>query len=228
MPDLLFYKRGLSGARSRWLRISNSRRGGGGCTVYATGDGNLPSWAPTPAVFWGAADRYEKSTIRYRELVALLPRKLSHETCIALVRGFCRRLFGGSHMASWAIQESPSRTHDWAENPRVHIMFCDRTIDPDGPEPPKSHYFSAVPRKDGLPAGWPKSPEFRGASLKDWLRRAAADWAHACGEALLASGFPGDPLAEAVRIEDRLPPVLRRMDRVRPHVSERRSSYCHR
>lgn len=228
MPDLLFYKRGLSGARSRWLRISNSRRGEDGFTVYATGDGNLPSWAPTPAAFWGAADRYEKSTIRYRELVALLPRKLNHEACIALVRGSLHRLFGDRHMASWAIQESPSQIHDWAENPRAHIMFCDRCIDPALPEPPKSSYFSAVPKKDGQPAGWPKSPEFRGPSLKIWLRRAEAEWRHACGEALLLAGYPDDPLAMAARCEDRTPPAIRRTDRSRSHFSERRFSSCHR
>lgn len=225
MDGRLFYKRGLRGARNRWLYLSGPRRDGEeDFTVYATGDGNLPSWAASPAAFWGAADRYERSTIRYRELMALLPRKLTHGQCIELARGYFRSLFGGRFAFSWAIQESRSRTREWALNPRAHVMFCDRARpEEDGPEPPRSRYFSAVPDKTGKPAGWPKAAEFRGRALKTWLRRAEDAWDEACRDALARAGFPSDLETP------RTPPALRILKPSHSsHFQERRSSFCHR
>lgn len=47
--------------------------------LEATGYGNLPTWAEhEPAVFWSAADRYERANgTTYRELEIALPRELN-------------------------------------------------------------------------------------------------------------------------------------------------------
>lgn len=194
MLNLLFYKRGIRDARSHWLYISTSKRTEGGYQVYATGDKNLPSWAPTPTVFWAAADRYERSTIRYRELVALLPRQLAHDNCISLVRLCSQLFFGNRYVYSWAIQESHSRKCPWAMNPRVHIMFCDRLISDPVSDPPKSCFFTAFSKDPSRPAGYPKSLAFRGQSLKTWLDTAADIWKQKCGDALYEAGYINNPL----------------------------------
>lgn len=100
-----------------------------GETLEATESGNMPAWAENnPLAFWRAADLYErKNGTVYREHEISLPRELSKEHRIQLVREWVQKELGDRHAYTWAIHNKTAL--DGKEQPHVHLMFSERIND---------------------------------------------------------------------------------------------------
>lgn len=97
--------------------------------LEATEAGNMPAWAQhSPQLFWQAADAHErKGGTTYREFEVALPRELTPEQRLALVRDFVAQELGDRHAYQFAIH-TPTAT-DGGEQPHAHIMFSERQRD---------------------------------------------------------------------------------------------------
>lgn len=149
----------------------------------AAESGNMPAWAAHDAkIFWAAADVHERANGRvYSELEVALPRELTREQQIALVREFVENTLGQRHAYTWAIHAP--QASDQEAQPHFHLMFSERRID--GIERDPDEYFRR----------WnPKNPE-RGGAGKDryfssqgfvWAVR--EEWARTANEALERAG----------------------------------------
>lgn len=149
----------------------------------ASESGNMPAWAEhDPKIFWAAADAHERANGRvYSELEVALPRELTREQQISLVREFVENTLGQRHAYTWAIHVP--QASDQESQPHFHLMFSERRID--GIERDPDEYFRR----------WnPKNPE-RGGAGKDryfssqgfvWAVR--EEWARTANEALERAG----------------------------------------
>ena len=97
--------------------------------LEATEAGNMPTWAQhEPQFFWQAADQYErKNGSAYREFEIALPRELTPEQRLDLVRDFVAQEIGTRHAYQFAIHTPKAMDGD--EQPHAHIMFSERQID---------------------------------------------------------------------------------------------------
>lgn len=120
--------------------------------LESTESGNMPAWAENnPLAFWRAADLYErKNGTVYREHEIALPRELSKEHRIELVREWVQKELGDRHAYTWAIHNKTAL--DGKEQPHVHLMFSERIND--GIERDPEQYFKRYN---------PKFPERGGA-----------------------------------------------------------------
>lgn len=119
--------------------------------LEATEAGNMPAWAQhSPQLFWQAADAHErKGGTTYREFEVALPRELTPEQRLALVRDFVAQELGDRHAYQFAIH-TPTAT-DGGEQPHAHIMFSERQrdgIDRD-PEQYFKRYNAKAPERGG-------------------------------------------------------------------------------
>ncbi len=114
--------------------------------LEATEAGNMPAWAAAdPMLFWQAADAHERANgTTYREFEIALPRELTPEQRVALVRDFVRQEIGDRHAYTWAIHVPTAA--DGGENPHVHLMFSERQID--GIERDPEQYFKRYNAKN--------------------------------------------------------------------------------
>jgi hypothetical protein len=101
--------------------------------------GNLPKFAETSGEFWKAADKGEgEKKSPYREYEIALPRELTKEQRLELVREFVRQEIGDKYTYTFAIHNPPAMI-DGGEQPHAHIMFSERIID--GIDRPAEQYF---------------------------------------------------------------------------------------
>jgi hypothetical protein len=123
----------------------------------ATEAGNMPAWAQAdPVAFWRAADDHERvNGTTYREMEIAIPRELTVEDRVALVRAFVAQEVGDRHAYQWAIH-TPVRSSDGGEQPHVHLMFSERQVD--GIERGPDQYFkranSKAPERGGAKKGY--------------------------------------------------------------------------
>lgn len=91
--------------------------------------GNMPAWAEkNPQAFWQAADVYERvNGTTYREFEIALPRELTREQNVALVREFVRQEIGDRHAYQWAMHNP--KAADGGDQPHAHVMFSERQRD---------------------------------------------------------------------------------------------------
>jgi len=91
--------------------------------------GNLPAWANgDPFAFWKAADAYERANgATYREFEVALPKELTREQNIELVKAFSQQVIGNKTF-QLAIHE-PNAAIGGAAQPHVHAMLSDRMQD---------------------------------------------------------------------------------------------------
>jgi Ti-type conjugative transfer relaxase TraA len=120
--------------------------------------GNMPAWAQDDSlVFWKAADKYERENGRsYKELEVSLPRELTDEQQIELVREFTKNILGDKHAYTWAIHQP--KAQDGELNPHVHLMFTERAYD--GIERKKTQFFKRYN---------PNNPEIGGAKKERYF-----------------------------------------------------------
>jgi len=148
--------------------------------------GNLPEWAQGSAArFFAMADEYERvNGAPYREFELSLPRELSSDQHVALVREFVAEQLGARHAYTWAIHEPTG------ENPHVHIMFSERIQD--GIEREPELYFKRANRKNPERGGCLKSDRFSGgktaAERLEAVETFRARWAQVQNQALERAG----------------------------------------
>lgn len=140
--------------------------------LQTSGSGNMPAWAQhDPAIFWQAADRYERANGRiYKEVVVSIPRALTAEQRVELVNEFVENLVGDRHAYSWAIH-SPHAS-DGGEQPHAHIMFTTRAND--GIERDPSQFFRRWNREHPEKGGAGKDRYF---DTKQFVRDVREEWA---------------------------------------------------
>jgi hypothetical protein len=100
--------------------------------LIAKEHGNLPEWAnDNPATFWEMADKHERANgAAYREFELALPRELSIEQNLELIRDFIKREIGNKPF-QFAIHSPGAALGEGAQT-HGHIMTSDRK--PDGIE----------------------------------------------------------------------------------------------
>ena len=148
--------------------------------------GNLPEWANGSAArFFAMADERERANgTSYREFELSLPRELSPDQHVALVREFVAEQLGTRHAYTWAIHEPTG------ENPHVHIMFSERIQD--GIEREPELYFKRANTKTPERGGCLKSDRFSGgktnAERLEAVEAFRARWAQVQNQALERAG----------------------------------------
>jgi len=118
----------------------------------AVGHGNMPSWAKDdPSRFWQAADACErKNGTAYREFEIALPREMTPEQRLTLLKEFIENELGEKHAYQFAIHNPKGA--DGQDQPHAHLMFSERQND--GIERDPEQYFKRYN---------PKNPEKGGA-----------------------------------------------------------------
>lgn len=142
--------------------------------------GNLPKWAADrPETFWEEADiRERKNGSVYREFEIALPRELSREQQIKLVRDFVSTELGLHHAYSWGLHE-PRAAIDGGKQAHAHIMFSERTRDEIERDP--DQYFKRANPAHPERGGCLKSNRFgggkRSSERKAAIKELRASWA---------------------------------------------------
>jgi len=142
--------------------------------LEANESGNLPSWAERSSDFWKASDSYERANAKgYREYEVALPREMTPEQRLELVRDFVRQELGDRHAYTFAIH-NPRAALEGGEQPHAHIMFSERQRD--SIERSEDQYFkrwnAKNPEKGGCKKGDGYKPaEQRKAELVDLRER---------------------------------------------------------
>ena len=174
----------------------------------------LPSNAPRayadPQMLWNAVDAAETSVNAQtaRSMLFALPRELTDEQNLALVRDFCQREFVDKGMVCNFFY------HDKGDgNPHVHIMLTLRAMDENGKWLPKSKNVYALDENGNricTPSGSWKRVK---VNTVDWNERRYGeiwrqDWAAAQNAALEAAGRMERVDMRSLErqgVEDRLP-----------------------
>jgi hypothetical protein len=148
--------------------------------------GHLPPWAPNALALWDAVDSYSRANARlFTEIEAALPRELSREQLIALVREFVDRIttFRDGHVPyTYGM-------HIKDGNPHFHLMLSTRLEDG------VDRTEAAGKAKIGLAEQWfkrtnKKASEKGGAVAwsertdKDWMEQTRSLFAQLTNEAL--------------------------------------------
>ena len=136
---------------------------------------NAPDWVGDRETLWNKVEAGEKrkDARLAREIEVALPRELSEEDRLALVRRFIsEEAVSRGMVADFAIHERDSS--DGGGNPHAHILLCLRPITPDG--------FSAKKERE-----WNKTE-----LVETWRER----WAVCCNDALESAG-------ESARVDHR-------------------------
>ena len=164
--------------------------------LEATESGNMPAWARhAPQAFWKASDAFERANgTTYREMEIALPRELSSEQRVELMRSWVSQELGDQHTYQWAIHVP--KAVDGGEQPHAHLMFSERRLD--GIDRDPEQYFKRFnaknPEKGGArklygetdPA-LAKGPE-RVAARAAELKALRSRWADHCNQALERAG----------------------------------------
>lgn len=148
-----------------------------------TESGNMPAWAHENALdFWQAADRYERANGRlYTEIEVALPRELTPDQRLELVRDFVGRHLGARHPYTLALHTP--RALDGLEQPHAHLQLSERTLD--GLERDPVQFFQQTNHRHPERGGAPKA--------RDWNRREKVlelrvDWSQTVNQALERAG----------------------------------------
>jgi hypothetical protein len=144
---------------------------------------NMPEWArDNPRAFWEAADTYERANGRlYTEIELALPRELDQDQQTELVRKFVAERIGERHPVSWAMHTTHAL--DGGDNPHVHIMFSERTLD--GIEREAKVFFKRANTKEPERGGAVKERTWQ---HKDTLLELRQSWAETANHALAREG----------------------------------------
>lgn len=144
---------------------------------------NLPKWATSVTDFWDAADEFEAVNARlYSEFEIALPRELTSQQQIRLVRDFVQAEIGDRHPYTWAIHEPNAQ--DGKPNPHVHVMFTSRSL-ADGIEREREVFFKRANRHQPEQGGAPKDRQWM---AKERLLDLRESWETHANRALKRAG----------------------------------------
>ena len=186
--------------------IERSGKYAGKDDLAASQSGNMPAWAvDQPGRFWEAADVYERANGRaYRELEISLPRELSAQQRIELVREFVDGTLGDRHAYTWAIHNPVAS--DGQEQPHVHLMFSERVMD--GIDRDPAQFFKRWNAKEPEKGGAGKD---RAMNAKSFVTQIREDWANTANDYLERVGL-------SVRIDHRSYRELDRLAELEPQL----------
>ena len=102
------------------------------------GSAGLPTWATSPHDFFKEAEKQEHGEIGKHVIIAL-PKEFNLNENKELSEELLRELFP-SHTYVWGIHENIGTLSN-EKNPHLHILVCDRKIEPERAEPPRETYF---------------------------------------------------------------------------------------
>ena len=111
---------------------------------------NLPPEFRDINEFWKTCEAYERVNANlFRELEIALPKELTREENMKLVKEFSSHLFGKEYVYNYSIHQPQDYGGD--PQPHVHIMFCERKLD--GIPRPKEQFFkqhyTRMPERSG-------------------------------------------------------------------------------
>lgn len=155
--------------------------------VYAE-SGHMPRWAAAePAIYWAAADQYERANGRlFKRVEMALPLALTAEERRALAVGFAHHLTDEERLPYTLAIHAGKGT-----NPHAHLLISERGNDglERSPEQWFRRYNAAAPARGGAQKSTALHP-------KAWLEETRAAWAEQTNLALERAGH-------AVRIDHR-------------------------
>lgn len=176
---------------------------------------NMPAWAASdPKAYWDAADQHERSNGRlFKHIEASLPRELTLEQNIALVRRFVAELTGAENLpVSFTIHAGDGKrelpTDAPYPQPHCDIQISER-INDGIPRTPELWFKRAATGKNARPeAGGARKTD--SLKPKDWLELSRKRWAEMVNEALAEAGHDtridhrslADQCAEAIANDD--------------------------
>jgi len=111
---------------------------------------NLPNEFKDINEFWKTCEAYERVNANlFRELEITLPKELTKEENVKLVKDFSAHLFGKEYVYNYSVHQP--QDYGGEPQPHVHIMFCERKLD--GISRPKELFFkqhyTKIPEKSG-------------------------------------------------------------------------------
>lgn len=123
---------------------------------------NLPDEFKDIEDFWKTCEAYERvNSNLYRELEIALPKELTREENVKLVKDFTGHIFGKEYVYNYSIHQPQDYGGD--PQPHVHVMFCERRLD--GITRPKEQFFKQH---------YTKSPERSGAKKNEYWNKKEA------------------------------------------------------
>jgi len=154
-----------AGAHADYIERDGKYKSKNSDDLEAVETGNLPDWAKSSYEFWQASDEHERvNAAGYREYEVALPREMTPEHRLELVREFVRQELGDRHTYTFAIH-NPRAALEGGEQPHAHIMFSERVNDGIRRDTP-AHYFK---RADG------KQPERGGCKKANSARKTSEE-----------------------------------------------------
>lgn len=154
--------------------------------VY-TEHGNMPSWAEhDPSTFWKAADQHERANgSPYREWVIALPRELTAEQRVELIKDFVKEEIGDKYPYQLAIHNP--KAMDGGEQPHCHLMFNERRQD--GIQRDPDQYFKRANTKNPEKGGCKKdNTGIDHATRKGQIKELRQRWEEKCNQHLERAG----------------------------------------
>jgi len=154
--------------------------------------GNMLAWAQSnPLLFWESADANERANgTTYREMEIALPREMTPEQRIDLVREWVQQELGARYAYQWAIHVPVAA--DGLEQPHLHLMFSERQLD--GIERDPDQYFkrynSKAPERGGARKGYgPNAGQtLSKADRVDELKALRSRWEATCNDHMERAG----------------------------------------
>ncbi|ESA36567.1 mobilization protein a [Leptolyngbya sp. Heron Island J] len=170
-----------SGGHVRYI-LRTERYEYGAHELTYTESGNMPAWASGPTEFWDAADTYERVNAQvYSEFEIALPRELTDDQRLWLVKDFVKTEIGEKHPYTLAIHNVEAM--DGGRNPHVHVMFTTRALD--GIERPKEQFFKRANAKHPEQGGAQKDRSWK---PKERLIALRQSWENHCNVTLKCAG----------------------------------------
>lgn len=121
---------------------------------------NAPSWVLNREQLWNRADAAEKrkDALTAREILLTLPRELTAEQNVELVRNFCRQFTARGIVADIAIHAPDTlpdhETGQVHEQRHAHVMLTDRALDGDGFAGRKDRTLAGPEGVEAVRASW--------------------------------------------------------------------------
>jgi hypothetical protein len=151
--------------------------------VHAESRG-LPAWAATdPALYWKAADRYERANGRlYQQVEIGLPRELNREQQIALAQSFAAEL---AATGEGSLPYTLVVHHGGGHNPHAHVLLSERVTDGHERTPESWFRRAAAGTARRELGGARKTSAFQ---PREWVSELRACWAERANAAMEAAG----------------------------------------
>jgi len=144
------YRLGVSMEDARTGLVHDYTRKGGVSASLSLAPANAPEWASDPARLWAEVESVEKRKDAQlcREMDIAIPRELTREQSIELVRAFVQSQFVDEGMCATVAFH-----HLGESNPHAHVMLTMRSIGPEG-FGQKNRDWNAVERLEQWRESW--------------------------------------------------------------------------